>query len=173
MLPVCGSYPDLVQIFNEINDAHFDGFLDPPQLLWNARLSSTAGRFIPGKRKMLESFPAQIEVASFLLNYPDALERVQDAVAHEMIHYWLWVRHQPYGHTPDFLAKMKLMGVSRYHSLKSRLRYQYSCPHCKKKFESKTRLGPLACELCCKQFSEGRYDPRFGLVLVSPGDKES
>lgn len=157
----------LAALFEEINQQYFDGFLDAPDLVWNTRLRSSAGRFIPGSRKYFMSFPAKIEIASYLMEEVRARELVRDTLAHEMIHYWLWIRKKPYGHTPEFLAKMKQMGVSRYNSV-PRIRppkYLYQCQACGKDFPAKKRLGALACAICCKAHAGGRYDSRFKLVL--------
>src|SRR4051794_27291054 len=102
----------LESLFEEINAAHFDSFLVVPTLTWNSRLRSSAGRFVPGSRKFFLEIPARIEVASYLLGEENALEHIRDTLAHEMIHYWLWVRHRPYGHTAEFLIKMRVMGVN-------------------------------------------------------------
>lgn len=105
---------DLAAIFNELNHKHFDGFLEAPKLAWNSRLRKSAGRFIPARRKWFKKFPPTIEVASYLLGKPNPEKLVTDTMAHEMIHYWLWVRGQPYGHTPEFYKKLKIVGAPRY-----------------------------------------------------------
>ncbi len=158
---------DLTSIFQRINLQHFDGFLDLPQLVWNSRLRSSAGRFIPGSRKWINQAPPKIEVASYLLEETRAAELIEDTIAHEMIHYWLWVRRKPYGHTSEFMQKMREMGVSRYNSVpKLRpYRYVYRCTSCSRDFPAKKKLGVLACANCCKAHSGGRFDPRFKLVL--------
>jgi predicted SprT family Zn-dependent metalloprotease len=116
---------------------------------------------------MIREVPPVIEVASYLLEEARASELILDTVAHEMIHYWLWVRKQPYGHTSEFLQKMKLMGVSRYNPV-PRLRpyrYVYRCLGCLSSFPSKRKLGKLACAKCCHAHSQGRFDSRFRLLL--------
>jgi len=159
---------DLVLVFQELNQIHFDAFLDQPVLQWNSRLRSSAGRFIPGSRRFCESVPARIEIASYLLEEKDATVLIRDTVAHEMIHYWLWVRQKPYGHTPEFLSKMKKMGTPRYNPVpRARsFKYVYSCSTCKKAFPTRKKIGLLACGKCCKEFSEGRFDLQFKLVLT-------
>jgi predicted SprT family Zn-dependent metalloprotease len=157
----------LVPLFREVNERFFDGFLDCPDLVWNTRLRSSAGRFVPGSRRYFITFPAKIEIASYLMEEANADELIRDTLAHEMIHYWLWVRKRPYGHSPEFLTKMKEMGVSRYNSV-PRVRppkYLYQCLACSRDFPARKRLGPLACAICCKAYSGGRYDARFKLVL--------
>ena len=158
---------DLVDFFIDLNIKHFDGFLEPPTLKWNSRLRSSAGRFIPGSRKYVDLYPPKIEIASYLLEEADAAKHMYDTMAHEMIHYWLWVRRVLYGHTPEFLSKMKQMGVSRYNPV-PRIRpykYMYFCGSCEKTFPARKRLGTLACLACCKVYNKGRYDVRFKLVL--------
>lgn len=161
---------ELHRIFAEINDAHFDGFLTVPVLRWNSRLRSSAGRFIPGHRRgLFANAQPTIEVASYLLEETNGPELIYDTIGHEMIHYWLWIRRRPYGHTPEFTAKMQMMGVSRYNPV-PRLRpykYLYRCSGCKKEFKTRRKLGPLACSDCCKVHSGGRYDKRFALYLDS------
>jgi predicted SprT family Zn-dependent metalloprotease len=160
---------NLLELFERINMTHFDGFLDRPELKWNSRLRSSAGRFVPGSRRFLalrDSEP-RIEIASYLLEESNALALVADTIAHEMIHYWLWVRRRPYGHTSEFMAKMRQMGVSRYNTV-PRLRpprYAYRCPACESEFLARRKLGILACAKCCKKHSNGRYDARFKLFL--------
>jgi predicted SprT family Zn-dependent metalloprotease len=160
---------NLSAIFDRINSESFDGMLERPSLTWNSRLRSSAGRFIPGRRKFIAHEPPKIEVASYLRELPTGLERVIDTVAHEMIHYWLWVRRRPYGHTPEFYEKMKEMGVSRYNPVpKTRpYRYLYVCTGCQKNFPARKKLRKLACASCCRVHSEGKFDARFLLKLLS------
>lgn len=158
----------LAEAFQKINRQHFDGFLDEPSLGWNSRLRSSAGRFIPGSRRLWSSAPPRIEVATYLLQEVESASLIEDTMAHEMIHYWLWVRRRPYGHTEEFLKRMQTMGVSRYNPVPRRrpLRYEYRCVACTKIFLTRRRLGRLACAECCRAHSGGRFDSRFLLVLA-------
>ncbi len=158
---------NLKAVFEEINSRHFDDFLESPVLRWNTRLRTSAGRFIPGSRKFWREAPPIIEVASYLLEEDKAIAFIHDTIAHEMIHYWLWVRKRPFGHNAEFLMKMNQMGVSRYNPVpRSRpFRYVYKCAHCAAEFFAKRRLGALACAKCCKLHNDGRYDHQFRLVF--------
>jgi predicted SprT family Zn-dependent metalloprotease len=158
----------LLDLFIDINIAHFDGFLEPPHLCWNYRLRTSAGRFFPGSRKYSELYPPRIEIASYLRQEKEADKLIADTLAHEMIHYWLWIRHRPYGHTPEFLAKMKEMGVNRYNPVpKLRpVKHIYQCMGCQKEFRARKKLGNLACAECCKNHAGGKYDLRFKLVYL-------
>jgi predicted SprT family Zn-dependent metalloprotease len=155
--------------FSKINGLYFDGFLEVPHFRWNTRLRTSSGRFLPGSRQYWQECPPIIEIATYLTFESNARLLVYDTMAHEMIHYWLWVRQRPYGHTLEFLAKMKQMGVSRYNPVprSKRPTYRYRCQQCQKTFSAQKELGILACASCCQQFSHGRFDARFRLVLSS------
>lgn len=158
---------DLNRLFERVNLLYFDNVLEKPVLKWNPRLRTSAGRFTPGSRKYWQQYPPLIEVASYLLEEEEAESLVWDTLVHEMIHYWLWFRRKPHGHTAEFVRKMKEIGVSRYNPVPRRrpYRYVYRCPSCSKEFLARRRWGVLACARCCDSFSEGRYDSRFRLFL--------
>ena len=163
---------DLLAFFQEINARHFDGFLEPPVLRWNARLRTSSGRFFPGSstsllRKTAFSRPPIIEVASYLLEEEQSEIHVRETLAHEMIHYWLWVRKRPHGHSDEFYDKMTLMGARRYNPVPRRrpFKYLYGCNHCESRFKSRRLLGKLACAKCCKTHGNGKYQERFRLML--------
>lgn len=161
--------PDLTPYFDRINHQHFAGLLEPVELKWNRRLSKASGRFIPLRKRMGYRLEACIELASFLAFRPDFENQIENTMGHEMIHYWLWLRGQPYGHTAEFIRKMEEMGVSRYNRVthQSISRYRYTCPVCSVGVDSSRILkGNLACSLCCKKYNNGRYDPRFKMIRV-------
>ncbi len=159
---------DLYPLFHELNHKFFDGRLPEPVLKVNARLRATAGRFIPGGRIgfLRVPRPAVIEIAEYL--FEEEERHLRDTMAHEMIHYWLWVRRRPYGHTREFLVKMRQIGATRYNPV-PRLkpaRYLYACPHCSKEMPARRKLGNVACLHCCRTHARGQYDVRFRLTLV-------
>jgi len=169
---------DLNALYQQINHQHFDGLLECPELRWNPRLRTSAGRFIPGARRRLpkvrrwlnlaeEIRKPVIEVATYLRTHADGESHVRETLAHEMIHYWLWVRRKPFGHTPEFHEKLRQMGGRRYNPvpMKKTPKYIYRCGGCAKEFPAQRKLGPLACAICCKAHANGKYDPQFKLVL--------
>ncbi len=159
---------DLQSIFQELNEKHFDGFLDCPQLSWNARLRTCAGRFTPGRTQLSPGeFGPKIEIAQYLTQLEKAEHLVLDVLGHEMIHYWLWVRRQPYGHTLEFYTKLEQMGVSRYNPVPQRSgrAYIYYCMSCQSQFPSKKYHPSLACASCCQKHSQGKFDIQFLLAL--------
>ena len=159
--------PKLEDFFTDINSEHFEGLLSAPFLKWNSRLRTSAGRFIPARQSLWKVRPPTIEIALYLVEERKAFELIKDTIAHEMIHYWLWLRRRPYGHTSEFIRKMREMGVSRYNPVPRRrpYRYAYRCPNCFKEFLARRKLKLLACAACCKKFSHGRYDFRFKLIF--------
>lgn len=171
---------DLPAMFHEWNRLHFDGLLAEPRIIWHPRLRTSAGRFIPGKHigrgiltgrfglKALER-PTQIEVATYLLELPNAEHHIRDTLGHEMIHYWLWERGRPYGHTAEFHAKMREMGVSRYNPVPklTGTRYAYRCPSCNRQWIRKRRYTRrVACLVCCKKHAGGEFSEKFLLERV-------
>ncbi len=153
---------DLEHIFYDWNRTAFRSALPPLTLVWNARLSTTAGRFIPDPRN------PTIEIASYLLEEENAEHLIRDTVGHELIHYWLWLKRRPYGHTAEFYKKMDEMGVSRYNPVPRHrpFKHCYSCDVCDQKIWVRKRLKGAACAACCNAHAEGRYHPKYKLRLL-------
>jgi predicted SprT family Zn-dependent metalloprotease len=128
------------------------------------------GVFFPGKRKHLDLFPPKIEIASYLAEEPGASQLIYDTLAHEMIHYWLWVRGRPFDHTSEFIAKMEAMGTALYNPAPRfrQIEWRYRCECCGRQFKTKKERIDLACLDCCTKYSGGRYDSQFKLILVNP-----
>lgn len=158
---------DLVRVFTEWNLKSFNGELRVPKLQFNSRLKTTAGRFIPDPRSPI------IEVASYLLEQPKALELIANTVGHEMIHYWLWAKRKPYGHTFEFYQKMEELGVTRYNPvpLHRPFKHTYGCDHCGQTVKTRKRLPMAACAACCNSHSNGRFSPKFKLRLLESSVK--
>ena len=157
---------DLVRIFSEWNLKSFGGELPIPEIRWNSRLRSSAGRFIPSRGKSI------IEIANYLCEEQDAEALIRDTIGHEMIHYWLWVKRRPYGHTPEFHQKMREIGVSRYNSV-PRLRpfkHCYACGTCGQKIFVRKRLKTAACAQCCDRHAQGKYHSHYKLKLIASGE---
>lgn len=154
-------------LFEDLNQTYFSGDLPLIEMTWNSRLRSSAGRFFPGSRKWIRDYPPRIEIASYLLGEAEAEKLIRDTLAHEMIHYWLWHRRRPYGHTAEFHAKLKEVGGPRYNPVPKQRphKYIYRCPGCTKEFKARRRLKSLACLACCKQHAGGKFDARFKLYL--------
>jgi predicted SprT family Zn-dependent metalloprotease len=165
--------PCLETLYEKLNQQHFGGILGKPKLKWNSRLRSSAGRFAPMPRRvflnrLIAHRDPTIEIASYLLDHPDSPHHITDTLAHEMIHYWLWDRGRPFGHTEEFHRKLKEIGATRYNLAPKFIphKYEYRCPNCDYVYRAKKRLGGnRACKACCRAHGNGRYDPRFQIYV--------
>ena len=143
-----------------------------PNLRWNSRLSSSAGRFCPGSRNPLRPRKPEIEVAAYLKALPDGEIHIRDTMLHEMVHYVLWHRQRPYGHTPEFRRILKNVGARRYNPVPKTRPYKhwYQCLGCKKLVPARRKIAQSACSACCKKYSGGKYSEKFRLVpAAAPG----
>ena len=160
--------PNLVQIFHELNKKHFSSILPLPILKWNYRLSSTAGTFSPGLEKARSSSKGSIiEVAGYLQRIPEGEKHIRDTLLHEMIHYWLWYRKKPFGHTPEFYKKMRETGAKRYNPVPkepSKI-YIYECPHCHIEIKAHRKLTNMACADCADKYNQGYFHSSFQLRM--------
>jgi predicted SprT family Zn-dependent metalloprotease len=165
-----GIVQDLAQLFRELNETHFRSELPLPRLSWNPRLSSTAGRFCPGSRNPLRPRVAHIEVAGYLRDLPDGAVHVRDTMLHEMIHYVLWFRRRPHGHTAEFHEILRRVGAKRYNTVpKERAwKHWYECPACGHGFHTRRLLGVSACAKCCERHNRGQYHDRYRLHRRDP-----
>jgi SprT-like protein len=162
----------LENLFQELNREYFAGELPVPELLWNSRLSTTAGRFCPGSRKLFRERKPFIEVAAYLRSRADGAEHIRDTMLHEMVHYYLWHQKKPYGHTPEFHAILKRVGGTRYNPvpIERAPKHFYECPSCHVRFPTKRKLGDVACAICCKNLNRGKFSEKFLLVRLSPAE---
>jgi predicted SprT family Zn-dependent metalloprotease len=154
---------DLIRIFSEWNLKSFGGRLPVPEIRWNTRLRTSAGRFIPHKQRSI------IEIAGYLMDEPDAEALIRDTMGHEMIHYLLWVDRKPYGHTPEFHQIMERIGVSRYNPVPKHrpFKHCYVCSTCEQKIFVRKRLRAAACAACCNQHAKGKYQAQYKLKLLT------
>lgn len=156
----------LIHLFEQLNQQYFQGELPLPMLTWNSRLSSSAGRFCPGSRNILIPRPPHIEIAAYLRKIPDSEFHIRDTMLHEMVHYLLWHRREPYGHTPEFHRILKRVGARRYNPVPNRkpAKHHYQCPACRIVIPARRQIKNSACLACCKKFNGGKYSEKFRLV---------
>ena len=102
---------------------------------------------------------------------------LDDALAtleHELLHLYLHQLGLPSGHNSDFKRIAREKGIRVYHenqyprNTPSPFRYLYECPDCHR-MVSRVRPtgGRLACGICCRAHTDGHWDVRFELRLVS------
>ncbi|MBC7397374.1 MAG: SprT-like domain-containing protein [Bdellovibrionales bacterium] len=157
---------DLVRMFSEWNLKEFGGELRVPEIRWNSRLKTSAGRFIPDPEGVI------IEIAAYLEGQDEGESIIRDTLGHEMIHYWLWQNQKPYGHTAEFREKMEAIGVSRYNTVPQHrpFKHCYTCKSCDQKIFVRKRLQAAACADCCNRFAKGKYHVEYKLRLLASGD---
>lgn len=148
----------LVELFQELNAAHFGGVLPEIGLRFSGRLKTTGGQYFRKPRLL-------IQVSTRYLEMPNSWEEIRDTLGHEMIHYWLDFLGKPCGHTPEFRRKLVECGFNRYSRLRPPgARYLYLCTACGIRYHRRRR-GTWSCGPC----SGERYNARFRLVLVYQG----
>lgn len=138
------------------------------RVLWNARMRSTAG-LARGYDVVLNAHLRQVGSGE-----------IDRTLRHELAH--ILARHRagrrriaPHGvEWRAACAALGIPGEERCHTLPLPTRQlsrglHYQCPQCQQRV---ARVRPLkcgaACLKCCRQYSGGRYDPRFRFVRCAP-----
>ena len=135
---------------------------------WNARLRSTAG---------YASFPAwRIELNPRLRDFEGQTERT---LKHELAHLIAYHRAgrrriEPHGiEWREACAALGIPDEKACHHLplprsRQKRSLAYQCPSCGYVLHRVRRFRrPTACLSCCNRLASGRYDARFGFVLLS------
>ena len=94
----------IYEIFDKLNKQYFEGKLPYVRILWSetfghGKYFKQFGDFIalPHKRPF-------IRLSKQLCAEPKDIARV---LYHEMVHFWLYINKQPWGHTKEFKKKLK------------------------------------------------------------------
>ncbi len=152
--------------YRRVVDDKFDGAIPRDfRLVFNPHLRRLTGRITYSERL--------IEISEFhVVKYG-----LKDAVAtleHELLHLYLHTLGRPSGHTKEFKRLAAKKGIRVYHANeypKNRatpFRYLYECPQCERLVSRVRPVGKrLACGICCRAHSAGRWDRRFVLQLIS------
>ena len=109
--------PDIKAMFYRLNDEHFDGEVPDIPVVWNTRMTTTAGycRYrregavacgYSSARFNLE--PYQIDLSVQLFRNEDFdLEKIERTLTHEMVHAYLVHKYNEKGHTRRFQSMMR------------------------------------------------------------------
>jgi predicted SprT family Zn-dependent metalloprotease len=157
-------------LFEQARAQHFSPDLPLPKLNWNSRMRTCAGRFSPGSRAFgVAITEPTIEIASYLQSIPEGEKHIRDTLLHEMIHYYLWWKGRPYGHTPEFYTIMRKTGATRFNTVpKLRpIKHWYQCPNCLIKVPARRTLGIVACANCCKKYNHGQFFKGYVLKICA------
>jgi predicted SprT family Zn-dependent metalloprotease len=144
--------PELVDIWNDLNDRYFDGALPPIAIVWSGRLTSSVGMFLgqtgPRSRRGGMTFAKRREIrlstpllAPLMARSAFGRNELVSTLAHEMIHQWQYdiLKRRP-NHGPDFMRKMRemnrdgMLAVTVYHTLNKEVqalsRFAWRCRRC-------------------------------------------
>ena len=143
---VPATFEQLRAHWTDLNGRYSDGRLPPIDIVWSARLTSSAGMFVshagPKSRdERSETGRARrlIRLSTPLLQHLSGRELLS-TLAHEMIHQWQFdVRRRRPDHGEDFLEKMEAMNrdglkITIHHTLDEEvsafLTYAWRCLEC-------------------------------------------
>lgn len=107
--------PDIKKMFVELNKMHFNGEIPDIPVVWNGRMTTTAGYCRYRRSSMVETFnrggqnltPIKIDLSDKLFRTLDYdLAKVKRTLIHEMVHAYLCHKFNEKGHTPRFQRMM-------------------------------------------------------------------
>ncbi len=111
--------PDIKAMFVRLNDEHFNGEIPDIPVLWNTRMTTTAGycRYrrsglaetlayaVRGGGQTLEPYQIDLSVKLFR-NLDYDLAKIERTLTHEMVHAYLVHKYNEKGHTRRFQQMM-------------------------------------------------------------------
>jgi hypothetical protein len=107
--------PDIKKMFVELNEMHFNGEIPDIPVVWNGRMTTTAGycRYKVSRVLAMKGMgsrdltPQKIDLSDKLFRNLDYdLEKVKRTLIHEMVHAYLCHKFNEKGHTPRFQRMM-------------------------------------------------------------------
>jgi predicted SprT family Zn-dependent metalloprotease len=154
----------LTEHFRVVNRAKFDGVLPEFAIVFNPFLRRLTGRITYSTRL--------IEISRYHFRqygFDDAVATLE----HEMLHLYLHTLGRPSGHNALFKQMARQLGIRVFHdnpypkNRAARDRWVYECPACGRMvFRRRRQRNDLACGVCCRRLTGGRWDARFALRLV-------
>ena len=108
--------PNIQQMFEELNKKHFGGTIPSIPVVWNSRMTTTAGycRY-RGTRQNLRPFKIDLSEKLFR-NLGFDIEKVKRTLIHEMVHAYLVFHYNEKGHTARFQSMMtEITGERKNH----------------------------------------------------------
>jgi predicted SprT family Zn-dependent metalloprotease len=107
--------PNIKEMFVELNEMHFNGEIPDIPVVWNGRMTTTAGycRYKVSRVLAMKGVggrdlaPQKIDLSDKLFRNLDYdLEKVKRTLIHEMVHAYLCHKFNEKGHTPRFQRMM-------------------------------------------------------------------
>lgn len=152
--------PNIKAMFDELNTKHFNGEIPAIPVVWNNRMTTTAGycryKSVPGSnmdsnfryRRNIE--PTKIDLSDKLFRNNDYdEEKIRRTLIHEMVHAYLVHKHNEKGHTWTFQRMMDdITGEYKNHRCHS-----YDTTGLKRKNEKKIKC---VCTRCGYEYRKAR-----------------
>lgn len=124
---------NLQEMFNDLNEKHFNGVISPIPVIWNQRLRVCAGKCFFNN---LTLKPMKIEISKPIFSKIENADKVWVTLAHEMTHAYLLEHKRERGHTQNFQNIMtRITGENKNHrchdydvtGLRNNKNYYFSC----------------------------------------------
>lgn len=143
------SKPNIKALFDELNQKHFNGIINPVPVLWNSRMTTTAG-MCRYKAFFGELTPTKIELSEKLFRHLDFdIEKITRTLIHEMVHAYLLQEFNERGHTQSFQEMMTdITGEHKNHRCHS-----YDTTGLKRKQSKNVKAE---CDRCGKTYYKAR-----------------
>ena len=111
--------PNLNELFDKINQEHFDGKISKIPCVWNKRMTTTAGRIFYKRNPFTgkPQNPNKIELSFKLFKNNDMdISKITRTMQHEMTHAYLIEHFGEDGHTSNFQSIMtRITGEDKNH----------------------------------------------------------
>jgi len=117
--------PNIKAMFHRLNDEHFNGEIPDIPVVWNTRMTTTAGYCRYKRSGLAESFssggqtlePYKIDLSDKLFRHLDFdLDKIERTLTHEMVHAYLVHKYNEKGHTRNFQNMMiRITGEYKNH----------------------------------------------------------
>ena len=135
--------PDISAMFVQLNDKHFNGEIPDIPVVWNTRMTTTAG-YCRYKRDNFYCIlaPTKIDMSDKLFRHLDYdLDKIERTMIHEMVHAYLIHKYNEKGHTARFQRMMtNITGEYKNHRCHS-----YDTVGIKRKQEKKVKWTCSGC----------------------------
>ena len=110
------SKPNIQTMFVDLNTKHFGGEIPDMPVVWNSRMTTTAGR-CHYRRSFGNLTPFKIDMSEQLFRNLDFdISKVERTLIHEMVHAFLCHKYNEKGHTARFQRMMtEITGEHKNH----------------------------------------------------------
>lgn len=110
------SKPNIQAMFIDLNNKHFNGEIPDMPVVWNSRMTTTAGR-CHYRRMFGDLTPFKIDMSEQLFRSLDFdISKVERTLIHEMVHAFLCHKYNEKGHTARFQRMMtEITGEHKNH----------------------------------------------------------